>query len=124
MNMSPRRNLFYRKQGPNIYRLFFLVVMILGGVWLIRKVDRGEVKPLFLPTATPTRYAESFSMEGDAQFTAGNMDKAIEAYKEAVRVDPNNAEVWAKLARIQTYSSSLLTTDDDQRERLGGLTNR
>ena len=118
MNLNSRRNLFYRKQGPNIYRLFFLIVMILGGVWLIRKVDQGEVKPLFLPTPTPTRYAESFSMEGDAQFTAGDMNAAIEAYQEAVRVDPNNSEVWAKLARIQTYSSSLLTTDDAQRERL------
>jgi tetratricopeptide (TPR) repeat protein len=118
MNVSPRRNLFYRKQGPNIYRLFFLIVMILGGVWLIREVDQGDVKPLFLPTPTPTRYAESYSMEGDAQFTAGDMDAAIEAYKEAVRIDPNNAEVWAKLARIQTYSSSLLTTDNAQRERL------
>jgi len=118
MNVNPRRNLFYRKQGPNIYRLFFLIVMILGGVWLIRKVDQGEVKPLFLPTPTPTRYADSFSMEGDAYFTSGDMDAAIGAYKEAVRIAPNNAEVWAKLARIQTYSSSLLTTDDAQRERL------
>ena len=119
MNLNSRRNLFYRKQGPNIYRLFFLIVMILGGVWLIRKVDQGDFKPLFLPTPTPTRLAESYSMEGDAQFTAGDMDAAIVAYTEAVRVDPNNAEVWAKLARIQTYSSSLLTTDNAQRERLG-----
>ena len=118
MNLNSRRNLFYRKQGPNIYRLFFLIVMILGGVWLIRKVDQGEVKPLFLPTPTPTRFADSYSMEGDAYFTTGNMDAAIEAYKEAVQIDPKNAEVWAKLARIQTYSSSLLTTDDAQRERL------
>jgi len=118
MNLNPRRNLFYRKQGPNIYRLFFLIVMILGGVWLIRKVDQGDVKPLFLPTPTPTRYADSYAMEGEAQFTAGDMDAAIVAYQEAVRVDPNNAEVWAKLARIQTYSSALLTTDDAQRTRL------
>jgi tetratricopeptide (TPR) repeat protein len=118
MNLNPRRNLFYRKQGPNIYRLFFLIVMILGGVWLIRKVDQGDVRPLFLPTPTPTRFADSYAMEGEAQFTAGDMDAAIVAYQEAVRVDPNNAEVWAKLARIQTYSSALLTTDDAQRTRL------
>jgi len=118
MNLNPRRNLFYQKQRPNIYRLFFLIVMILGGVWLIRKVDRGEVKPLFLPTAQPTRTSDSFVMEGDAQFIAGDMDAAIEAYQEAVTADPNNADVWAKLARIQTYSSSLLTTDDAQRGRL------
>ncbi len=62
--------------------------------------------------------AESYAMEGDAQFTAGDMDAAILAYQEAVQIDPNNAEVWAKLARIQTYSSALLTTDDAQRTRL------
>jgi tetratricopeptide (TPR) repeat protein len=118
MNINPRRNLFYRKQGPNIYRLFFLIVMILGGVWLIRKVDRGDIKPLFLPTYAPTRTSDSYVMEGDAQFTAGGMDAAILAYQQAVKIDPNNAEVWAKLARIQTYSSALLTTDDAQRARL------
>jgi len=118
MNITPRRPLFYRKRGPNIYRLFFLIVMILGGVWLIRQVDQGDVKPLFLPTPTPTRTSDSYTLEGDSHFTAGDMDAAIVAYQEAVRVDPNNAEVWAKLARIQTYSSALLTTDDAQRRRL------
>ena len=118
MNVSPRRNLFYRKQGPNIYRLFFIIVMILGGVWLIRQVEQGEMKPLFLPTPTPTRTTDSYVKEGDAQFIAGDMGAAIMAYQEAVRVDPNNAEVWAKLARIQAYSSAVLTTDNEQRERL------
>jgi tetratricopeptide (TPR) repeat protein len=118
MDVYPRRNLFYRKQGPNIYRLFFLVVMILGGVWLIRKVDQGEIQPLFLPTFQPTRTSNSFVMEGDAQFTAGDMEAAILAYQEALQVDPNNAEVWSKLARIQTYSSALQTTDAEQRARL------
>ena len=118
MNVNPHRNLFYRKQGSNIYRLFFILVMILGGVWLIRQVERGEIKPLFLPTPTPTRSADSYAMEGNAQFVAGDMNAAIVAYQEALRVDPNNAKVWAELARIQTYSSALLTTDNAQRARL------
>lgn len=118
MNVSPRRALFYRKQGMNIYRMFFLVVMILGGVWFLRLLDQGDVKSPFQPTPTPTRATSSYVLEGDSHFAAGNMNAAIEAYQEAVRVDPNNAEVWAKLARIQTYSSALLTTDDTQRARL------
>lgn len=118
MNVYPRRNLFYRKQGPNIYRLFLLIVMILGGVWLLRQVNQGDIKPLFLPTPTPTRTSGSYTMEGDAQFTAGQLDAAITAYREAARVDPNNTEVWAELARIQTYSTALLTSDDAQRARL------
>lgn len=118
MNVYPRRNLFYRKQGPNIYRLFFIIVMILGGVWLLRQVNQGDIKPLFLPTPTPTRTSGSYAMEGDAHFTAGQLGAAITAYREAARVDPDNAEVWAELARIQTYSTALLTTDDAQRARL------
>ena len=32
--------------------------------------------------------------------------------------DPSNAQVWAELARIQTYSSSLLSNDAERLARL------
>lgn len=118
MNVPPRRNLFHQRPRINIYRLFFLIITILGGIWLIRQLDQGEIKPLFLPTPTPTRSVGSYALEGDALFTAGNLNGAITAYQEAVRVDPSNAETWAKLARIQTYSSALLTTDQQRLTRL------
>ncbi|OQY32274.1 MAG: hypothetical protein B6I38_04845 [Anaerolineaceae bacterium 4572_5.1] len=118
MNTHPRRNIFFRKPNTTPYRLFFLVVMILGGIWLIRQMETGAIQSPFLPTPTPTRVAQSYALEGDAQFEAGKLDAAITAYQEAVRVDPTNAEVWSKLARIQTYSSSTLTTDEQQRNRL------
>jgi tetratricopeptide (TPR) repeat protein len=118
MNVYPRRDLFHKKPRTGIYRLFILVVMILGGVWLIRGVDQGEIERPFTATATPTRSVDSYALEGDAQFIAGNLDDAITAYREAVRVDPTNAQIWAKLARIQTYSSALLTTDPARLARL------
>ncbi len=99
--------------------MFLLIVTILAGVWFVRQMDRGEIESPFEPTPQPTRNAESYALEGDAQFTAGSLDDAIAAYGEATRLDPNNAQVWAKLARIQTYSSALKTTD---RERLARLT--
>jgi tetratricopeptide (TPR) repeat protein len=116
--MKNGQNIFFRKPATNPYRVFFLLLLILGGVWLIRQVSVGKIQPLFLPTPTPTRTAQSYALEGDAQFSAGKLDAAITAYQEAVRVDPNNAEIWAKLARIQTYSTTLLTTDEAQRARL------
>jgi len=118
MNVPTRRPLFNRRPESNLYRMFFWVVLILGGIWLIRQVELGNVKPLFQATPTATRTANSYALEGDAQFTAGQLSAAITAYGEAVHVDPNNAQVWAKLARIQTYSTRLLVTDDAQRTRL------
>ena len=118
MNIYRRRQLFRRRNEPNVYRMFFWVVLILGGIWLIRSVSMGEIKPLFEPTPTPTRFASSYALEGDAQFTAGELDASITAYREAVKVDPNNAQVLAQLARIQTYSSAMLVGDDAIRERL------
>jgi tetratricopeptide (TPR) repeat protein len=118
MNVPVRRPLFHRRSESNLYRMFFWVVLILGGIWLIREVQQGDVEPLFVPTATPTRTSHSYVLEGEAQFTAGKLDAAIEAYRQAARLEPNNGEVWANLARIQTYSSALLVTDDQRRQRL------
>src|SRR5512139_727273 len=118
MNVGPRRPLFNRKPQSNIYRMFLWVVMILGGVWMLQQMDKGEIRPLFEPTATPTRAPESYILEGDASFSAGKVDAAIIAYREALKVDPNNAEIWAKLARIQTYSSAFLITNADIKARL------
>jgi len=81
-------------------------------------IDRGDVQPLFLPTPTPTRTTNSYVMEGEAQFKAGSLGGAISAYQQAVSVEPNNSHAWAELARIQTYSSSLLSTNEDRYERL------
>ncbi|GAB4399255.1 MAG: hypothetical protein OHK003_23200 [Anaerolineales bacterium] len=119
MNIYNRRTLFRRRDQTSVYRMFLFVVLILAGIWLIRSVQQGDVKPLFLPTATPTRFAESYTMEGDALFTAGKLEDttaadgriipgAITSYKEAAKVDPNNADVWAQLSRVQTYSTALI----------------
>ncbi len=118
MNISPRRPLFNRRAESSVYRMFFWAILILGGIWLITQIRQGDIKSPFAPQPTPTRTSNSYAMEGDAQFTAGNLDAAIAAYREAVRVDPNNADAWANLARIQTYSSALLTTDGDRKTRL------
>jgi tetratricopeptide (TPR) repeat protein len=118
MNVRARRPIFRRRPQDNIYRLFFLIVMILVGVWFLRQMSRGAIESPFLPTSTPTRAAASYALEGEAQFTAGNLDGAITAYGEAVNVDPSNALIWAELARVQAYSSAVLTTDEARVARL------
>ncbi len=118
-NLSGNRPHFRpQKRSINPYRVIILLALIMGGIWILMGIDRGDVQPLFQPTPTPTRTANSYIMEGEAQFFAGALGGAIEAYQQAVAVEPNNSQAWAELARIQTYSSSLLSTDEDRYNRL------
>ena len=118
MNISPRRPLYNRRSESNVYRMFFWALLLLGGVWLLIQMRTGKIESPFRPTPTPTRTSQSFALEGDAEFTAGQIDLAIKAYKQGTQVDPSNAELLAKLARIQTYSSQFLLTDAAQNTRL------
>jgi tetratricopeptide (TPR) repeat protein len=46
------------------------------------------------------------------------VNDAIEAYQAAARIEPNNPRVWYELARIQAYSSTMLSNDRARYERL------
>ena len=121
------------KSGTRFYRLLLLISLILGGVWVMLGYQRGQVDPLFLATPTPTRMAVSYLLEAQAYFESGVIDDpsnnqpgstlppvndAIEAYIAALQLDPNNAAVWAELARIQAYSSTTLQNDEQRLARL------
>jgi tetratricopeptide (TPR) repeat protein len=103
-------------QNPGrVLTLSFLILVGVGVLWL-RSTER--IQPLFLPTPTPTRTAASHAQEGLAYFSAGDLERAIAAYERAVELDPGNAELLAELARIQTYSSALVTAGFLRTERL------
>ena len=118
MNVSPRQPIFNRRPENNIYRIFLYLIVISAGVWIYFGVNRGLIKPIGQPTPTATRAAQSYQAEGDAHFTSGDLGAAITSYGKALELDPNNASIWATLARIQTYNSSMKTTDTDRRTAL------
>jgi tetratricopeptide (TPR) repeat protein len=118
MNVSPRKPLFNRRPQSNIYRMFIYVIMLLGAVWLLQQVNRGDIQPLFKATPIPTRTFASFIEEAEANAKAGSLNAAILAYKEALKLNPNDAQTWAELAHIQTYSSTLLITNPEKKDRL------
>jgi tetratricopeptide (TPR) repeat protein len=107
-----------RRSNP--WRILAYILLIAVGIFITRLVEAGRVKPLLLPTPFPTRTANSYVEEAKAYFSAGNMDKAIEAYEKAVNVDPESGHLLAELARIQTYSSELTTNYQERTARLNG----
>jgi tetratricopeptide (TPR) repeat protein len=110
----------------NPYRLALWLAMIVAGIWLVRQVDYGQggrIKPFFLPTPTATRTAESYLLEARTHFDTGRVDDpikmdAIDAYRQALDMNPTDARTWAELARVLTYSSSLLSTQAEQVARM------
>lgn len=128
--IGKRPNFRPAKGGTSVYRVMALVGMIFAGIWLLLGVERGQVKPLFLPTPTPTRVANSYILEAEAYFQAGKLDDpdppaptpanpdAIDTYERALQLDPGNAQAWAEKARIETYSINMLSSDAERRARL------
>ncbi|MGH2523507.1 MAG: tetratricopeptide repeat protein [Anaerolineales bacterium] len=84
-------------------RIIFFLVLILGGLLLVSLQQQGQVQPLFVPTPTATRNPHSYADEAEAQFAAGHLKEAIQAYKRAIEVDALNVDYWVALARIQIY---------------------
>lgn len=115
-----------RKPRSNLYRVLVLLALIAGGLWLATQVGTGPedlVKPLFLATPTATRTADSYLMIAESYFETGKVDDpaetdAIDAYRQALALDPDNALARAELARLLTYSTSLLSSPEGKVERM------
>ncbi len=126
MRLPPERPLFQPpRYGPSPYRLLFWAALIAVGIFFLwglnfssvvnlfrlQGFDNGRIQPIFQFTPTPTRTALSFAEEGEAYFNAGNLGEAINAFQEAIELDPDNVLVLTQLARIETYSAGMLTLE-------------
>jgi tetratricopeptide (TPR) repeat protein len=105
-----------RRVSP--WKALVLLVLIGAGVSLVWLLQTDRVKPLFVAAPTPTRTSLSFAEEGKAYFSAGDLRSAIQAYSSAVQSAPNDSQLMAELARIQTYYSAQLATAGDRRAQL------
>ena len=118
MIIPGKKPLFHKDGSQNApFRIVALILAILFLLFILRSINSGTIPPFFLPTSTPTRTFTSYASEGETQFTAGDLGKAIEAYQQALRVDPQNADLWVELARIQVYSTKMLTIDAARQTR-------
>jgi tetratricopeptide (TPR) repeat protein len=119
MKVNRRRTLFHQRRTSNLYRLFILVILIIAGVWFITRLGTGKLRNPFEPTPTSTRTINSLVLEAETQFKAGALNLAIAAYQQAAAQESTgDPHVWTELARIQAYSSRLLSNDADRLTRL------
>jgi tetratricopeptide (TPR) repeat protein len=124
-HITGKKPTFHRgRSGSNSIRIMLWMVLIASGMWLLMGLQSGDIKPLFHPTPTPTRAAQSYLLEAEAYFASGKIDDpftdkdAIDTYRLALENDPQNSEAWTQLARMLTYSSNLITTREQRTQRL------
>ena len=107
----PKERSIFKSRGP-IFTSLSAALLALIMLNLIALNNKEKIQAFILPTPFPTRNANSYLLEGQAFFMAGNLQGAIDAYQDALDIDPENVEVLTELARLQVYSSKLLTPQD------------
>jgi tetratricopeptide (TPR) repeat protein len=118
--LARQRTIFLKqKRRSSPYRILVWMGMILAGLMVFRGVVYDKtIQPFFAPTPTATRSVRSFQQEADTYFKLGALQKAIDSYQEVIRQNPDNAELIARLVRIQVYSSATMATDQQKLDRL------
>ncbi len=119
MNLTGKR-VNFRRHRPlaNPYRLLILLILVMCSMFVLRALNTQQIQSPFAPTPIPTRSAASHALEGETHFKAGNVDAAVAAYNRGLELDQSNVDLASELARIQVYSSTLVTTDAEKRARL------
>jgi tetratricopeptide (TPR) repeat protein len=98
-----------------------IVALVALNITIVTTADEFEL--MLMGTPTPTRTSNSFLLEAQALFGAGNLGGAISAYEEALSFNPENIEALTELARLQTYYSRLLTPNEGYDQLLNAYEN-
>jgi len=106
------------RRQTNPWRVLVYITLIAAGVFFTRMVESQRIQRPFVPTPTPTRVVQSYVDEAQTYFSVGDLDRTISAYRQALEVDPDNARLYAEMARVQTYSSELRTNSAQRQARM------
>jgi tetratricopeptide (TPR) repeat protein len=101
-----------KKRGPLLtFVLYVLLTCMLAMLALLVGIYIGyfdiETPTLakqFEPTPTPTRSAVLYVGDGDSYFAQGKIKEAIDAYEQAIRIDPNNDVPYIRQSRLLIFA--------------------
>src|SRR4030042_5243269 len=94
-----------RRQHFNWFRIILLTVLIAAGLYLDRFVIPAA-PALFAAAVTPTRPPEAYLTEAQSLFDQGKLNQSIDAYQQAIEVDPDNAAIYVSLAQVQVFAGA------------------
>lgn len=89
-----------RRSSPR--RVLVLLILIGLGTWII--INQNQLRQQLIPPPTPTatRTARSYVVEAESLVEARNLPGAIDAFIQAVSLEPENVDVLLRLSRLLT----------------------
>lgn len=97
----------YRRRSSLWRSLVILVLIFIGGYFIYQNwaVETGPLLLMSTPTPipTPTRSAISYTADGDDLYWTGRLSQAIQAYAQSLDMEPDQPELYVKLARILIF---------------------
>ena len=89
-----------RRSSPR--RILVLLLLIAAGLVVLNNQNAVRQQLLPQPTPTATRAARSYVVEAESLTEAGNIRAAIDAYVQAISLDPENVDVLIAMSRVMT----------------------
>lgn len=101
-----------RKRGPlltfvlyslltGMLAMFGLLIGIYVGYF---NIETPTLAKQFEPTPTPTRPAVLYVGDGDTYFAQGKLKEAIDAYEQAIHIDPSNDVPYMRQSRLLIFT--------------------
>jgi tetratricopeptide (TPR) repeat protein len=92
-----------RKKRPNWFFISILLLLIAGFTYMDRFIIPTYQSP-FVLTATSTPPPEAYITQAQDLFKQGKLSQAIDAYKQAQALKPNDPSIYIAMAQVQVLA--------------------
>jgi tetratricopeptide (TPR) repeat protein len=82
----------------------FVLTLAIAALYYFDTQVVPTIPPPFLPSPMPTRSAVAFADDAEKLFQEGKLLNSIDMYKEAIKTDPTNADLYIALSRVQVFA--------------------
>lgn len=98
-----------RRHRYPLVLIFLYLVILFAALYVFWQADRYQprVAAIFGPTPTATPYPEDLIRQADQAYRAGNFKNAIDLYRQASEIDPQDVETLTALSHILTLDRQL-----------------
>lgn len=96
-----------KKQRYPLVLIILYLVILFAALYVFWQADRFQPKvaAFFGPTLTPTPHPQNLVQQADEAYQGGDLKKAIELYRQASEIDPQNVQTLVALSSVLTLDT-------------------